>query len=295
LTPLFAAMGAGGSSTKEACKRALLGAERGKDREDALLAQFKAWDTDGNGEIPVKELARLLKELNPRVKWSALLQLADIDDDGSIDFEELVSWTCSSPYLTKYFQVWGRIETSRTKESYGSMKAFQEDAITKDKLQEVLEDVHARHDMMIQEQLPSLIERSFDHHDKDGSGILEKSESVIFFSNYVALLQNHWISVARSIAREKMEYTESLSSMEKKIKKMVEAYESDAEERHRSAFKSIDRDGSGRLEKHEVVSALSDVRMDSKRQFLKILGLNFIPGIHGTGFKAPETWETASL
>lgn len=148
---------------------------------------------------------------------------------------------------------------------------------------------------MIQEQLPHLIELSFDHHDKDGSGILEKSESVLFFSNYVALLQNHWISVARSIAREKVEGMESLLSMEKKIKKMVDTYEENAQERHKNAFKFIDRDGSGRLEKGEVVRALSDVRMDSKRRFLKILGLNFVPGIHGTGFKAPETWENASL
>eukprot|EP00930_Biecheleria_cincta_P075368 TRINITY_DN6252_c0_g2_i1.p1 TRINITY_DN6252_c0_g2~~TRINITY_DN6252_c0_g2_i1.p1 ORF type:complete len:284 (-),score=69.97 TRINITY_DN6252_c0_g2_i1:112-963(-) len=282
-------MGAGGSSTKESCKRALLGAERGKDREDALLAQFKAWDKDGNGEIPVKELAALLTELNPSVKWSKLLAHADIDQDGSIDFEELVSWTCSSPHLREYFQVWGRIETSRTKETYGSIKAFQEDRITKRKLKEVLEDVNDRHDTMVQEQLPSLIEKSFDHHDKDGSGVLEKSESVIFFSNYVALLQNHWISVARSIARENVENMESLLSMEKKIKRMVDEYEKDAEERHRNAFKFIDRDGSKRLEKHEVVRALSDVRMDSKRPFLRILGLNFVPGIHGS--KAPERWD----
>lgn len=288
-------MGSGGSSTRESCKRALLGAERGNDREDALMAQFKAWDTDGNGKIPVKELARCLKELNPGVKWSRLLDLADIDQDGSIDFDELVSWTCSSPHLSKYFQVWGKIETSRTKESYGSIKAFQEDRITKDQLQKVWEDINWRHDTMIQEQLPRLIELSFDHHDKDGSGILEKSESVLFFSNYVALLQNHWLSVARSIAREKVEGMESLLSMEKKIGKMIDAYEKDAEERHKNAFRFIDRDGSKRLEKHEVVRALSDVRMDSKRQFLNILGLNFVPGIHGTGYKAPETWETASL
>ena len=61
------------------------------DPEDALIEAFRKFDRDGNGKISKHELKYVMKmkgvELNDQ-EIQALIQEADIDGDGYIDYQE---------------------------------------------------------------------------------------------------------------------------------------------------------------------------------------------------------------
>eukprot|EP00931_Biecheleriopsis_adriatica_P043641 TRINITY_DN24944_c0_g1_i2.p1 TRINITY_DN24944_c0_g1~~TRINITY_DN24944_c0_g1_i2.p1 ORF type:complete len:290 (+),score=69.27 TRINITY_DN24944_c0_g1_i2:46-915(+) len=289
-------MGSGTSSTKEKAKSALLGAKRGMDREEALRAQFQKWDVDKDKKIPIGQLADFLQEMLPQAKYSDLLTVADVNEDGEISFDELADWLFDTPYLSSYFNAWSNIEVQRSKEVYTLMKRFVDGKCTKDEFEAIMKDTMLKWDIQLSRQLPPLIEKSFDHHDKDGSGYLDKSESVVFFANFVSQLQPHLFHIAKAISSAKFEHVETYEDMYEDIYKLVQEYVADSENRLRKAFLAIDRDKSGKLERHEVVNALShEMRVDKKRRFLNCLGLNWLPALHGTGYKKTPKWDDAEL
>lgn len=61
----------------------------------AALGTFKTWDVDGDGEISGEELVRVIRILNPKLGEATaqkMMQQADTNADGSIDFREFVAW-----------------------------------------------------------------------------------------------------------------------------------------------------------------------------------------------------------
>lgn len=59
--------------------------------EAALRAAFDKIDTDGGGTISASELSAAIKDANPLATDAvvkAMLQFADVDGDGSVDFDE---------------------------------------------------------------------------------------------------------------------------------------------------------------------------------------------------------------
>merc|ERR1712190_245016 len=56
---------------------------------------FKTWDVDGNGTISQLELSCVLKNLDSSLTYDAIEKLfhaADTNHDGSISYEEFISW-----------------------------------------------------------------------------------------------------------------------------------------------------------------------------------------------------------
>lgn len=63
------------------------------DEKEELLHVFKLFDKDGNGLITKEELKEGLNKLGERMSEQDILELveaADIDGDGNINFEEFV-------------------------------------------------------------------------------------------------------------------------------------------------------------------------------------------------------------
>eukprot|EP00746_Dinoflagellata_sp_MGD_P004695 gnl/MRDRNA2_/MRDRNA2_109079_c0_seq1.p1 gnl/MRDRNA2_/MRDRNA2_109079_c0~~gnl/MRDRNA2_/MRDRNA2_109079_c0_seq1.p1 ORF type:complete len:180 (+),score=40.78 gnl/MRDRNA2_/MRDRNA2_109079_c0_seq1:73-612(+) len=61
----------------------------------ALLKTFRHWDANGDGQISLKELTRVIMTLNPGVTEKdikAMLKEADKDKSGSVDFCEFIDW-----------------------------------------------------------------------------------------------------------------------------------------------------------------------------------------------------------
>ncbi|CAE7855423.1 CMD1 [Symbiodinium necroappetens] len=195
------------------CKAAITGSTGWEDKETKVLKTFQAWDTDGNGYISKEEMTRVLSELCSASSGEVeeMLANADIDQDGKIDYEELVHWICRAPYLEKYFQashdvfffnirnmdsdlegleeVRDLIEGSlhdpkeRLKNIVAYFSVFQPPG----KVMEVFSACAQKAQGRIDAQLTPLIKLTFAYHDKDDSGTLSYDESIIFFANFAAL------------------------------------------------------------------------------------------------------------
>jgi Ca2+-binding EF-hand superfamily protein len=72
-----------------------------REREAELLTLFKAFDKDQDGQIVAEELQHVLTEATKRYystdEASLILQKADKDNNGLINFDELVDFLVSSP------------------------------------------------------------------------------------------------------------------------------------------------------------------------------------------------------
>lgn len=67
--------------------------------EDAVMVQivntFSAWDKDGDGTISTDELIRVIQTLNPKLTQKtaeSMIKQADTNGDGEIDIREFVGW-----------------------------------------------------------------------------------------------------------------------------------------------------------------------------------------------------------
>merc|ERR1711957_653065 len=92
---------------KGLCKAAIRGAEGSKDKEDKVMAAFKAWDKDGNDKISEAELTAVLESIGSKMKKGdikKLLKAADHDKDGEISFSEMTGLIYRAPYLEKYMK-----------------------------------------------------------------------------------------------------------------------------------------------------------------------------------------------
>ena len=75
-----------------------LEAEKGRNKQDELMKAFRVFDKNGDGFISVKELKHRLTTLGDKMKpeeVDQLLQDADIDNQGRINYAEFASMLCS--------------------------------------------------------------------------------------------------------------------------------------------------------------------------------------------------------
>jgi len=60
-----------------------------------IIGTFNMWDTDGSGTVSAAELIRIIQVLNPKLgskTAEAMIKQADTNGDGEIDVREFVSW-----------------------------------------------------------------------------------------------------------------------------------------------------------------------------------------------------------
>ena len=64
-----------------------------EDNEEAIRDSFAMYDKDGNGSISLVELREVLRNLGEKVtndEINQIIQIADTDGDGEIDYKEFV-------------------------------------------------------------------------------------------------------------------------------------------------------------------------------------------------------------
>ena len=76
------------------------------DEEGQLRRAFQTFDTDGDGSIDAKELVNVLSSGNQsftREEAEEMIRVADINNDGKVDFEGKVTATVTDLYETQKF------------------------------------------------------------------------------------------------------------------------------------------------------------------------------------------------
>lgn len=150
------------------------------------------------------------------------------------------------------------------------------------------------------EKLIPLIEKSFDNHDKNRSGTLDKAESALFFKHFVSENTEFNKAIAEMAALKGFEmsmkmmkqmaalmgggYTDmkkeaekevrvQIAEMKKQIDGMAKDYADNKEARDAAAFKVIDVNGDGQIQRREFVPALTP-ETPHNMEFLKALGFD---------------------
>lgn len=163
-------------------------------------------------------------------------------------------------------------------------------------------ELKKKHDENMAKQrktLQPLIEKSFDYHDTLKNKVLEPDESKLFFEHYVAEQGEFFVALQASMHKKIIEINMQMMAglmggqvdkkqMQKnvqaqvdahvaKIKKLVDeqiaSYTADKASRNAAAFKVLDVNGDGKLQKDEVVEALIP-DTDKNKQFVSALGIN---------------------
>lgn len=208
----------------------------------------------------------------------------------------------AAPYLKKYFasvEKFAKDELDQAmKMMGGDPMAMMFDPQGRAKMQKMQEESIARAKKFKDDAI-SLLEQSFAHHDKNNSDVLEVEESKLFFSNLVDLQTGSIEALARmsikiavdggvkamaalmdkaqanEVKKEmKAQATEGLKDLEDKIKKAVEAYKADKENKDKAAFAMLDVNKDGKLQKKEFLAAFDVVDGSKSGELLKALGLD---------------------
>jgi Ca2+-binding EF-hand superfamily protein len=237
-------------AAKEMCKSAIKDNETATHPEDEATEIFKKWDVDGNGSISKAELFAVFEALGlfsgsdkaKKKAYEKLLDEMDTDLTGCISYAELIAFVFQGPYLKKYLEESRVVLVDNNRARVG---------VTGDKLQQLIKKQSAE----LEKQLTPWIKKSFDFHDKDGSGKLEKGESIIFFCNYIGIVPKLHSHVIAHL--EEGSVADTMKSID--IFEHWQASLKDREmldKRFKAAFALLDKTGDGRLEQPEVVAAL---------------------------------------
>eukprot|EP00931_Biecheleriopsis_adriatica_P056220 TRINITY_DN33304_c0_g1_i1.p1 TRINITY_DN33304_c0_g1~~TRINITY_DN33304_c0_g1_i1.p1 ORF type:complete len:352 (+),score=88.86 TRINITY_DN33304_c0_g1_i1:80-1057(+) len=274
------------SHTKLLCKEAIKGATGVVDKEYRMMQAFEAWDTDRNGTLSRAELQQVFENLGTKVSRGdidKLLKDADVNKDDAISYQEFVSWLCVAPNLKRYFEVSEEIQRRNTKEAIAlssklnaqlerdAQRAAGSDpfaamAAAGAKMAKEMEALQKRSQARIDKELTPIIKKAFAYHDKDGSGVLEYDESIVFFSNYVSLLGPYLESQAELAATQQMDITGIQGPMtspsnvvqvfRQRFSERKQSYGRNADGHHQAAFRLLDVKNDGKLHESEVVEAL---------------------------------------
>lgn len=304
----------GGGSSKEsqadlaakyACKQTIKGIDKVQDYEDRILEAFKNADTDGNNKVSVDELRVFFKNSGKDLSDKDLKNLfksADYDGSGDISPEEFVSWMFSAPYLKKMFQKqkevmeWAKKEAPKLQKKIDkkvqkemnkaenpfaamgtAMKVAMEEA---QKLQQKIQD-------RLEKEMKPLAKKSFKWHDKDDSGVLEKDESIVFFSNYVSYLVPNMMESGQMANIQQMnlggqpggqmDLGNTNAALKEALTKRQAEYKADADNRHLAAFQCLDVNKDGKLQESELVDALIPGNPQNEK-LARALGIFIDPG-----------------
>mmetsp|Transcript_45031 Transcript_45031/g.101355 ORF Transcript_45031/g.101355 Transcript_45031/m.101355 type:complete len:322 (+) Transcript_45031:79-1044(+) len=260
---------------KSLCKAAISDA-MWQDPEEKVRDTFRKWDADGNGIISLEELDRIFSKLRGDEKKLSTKQLAkifslvDSNSDGEVSYEELIAWLFCAPNLDKYFEV----QEQLLREALAQAKALLQEAQSKDLsepekasvvltgLGEKLSKLQADLLKKLEGALTPLIKKAFLWHDKDGSGKLEREESIIFFSNFAERSLRFHASVAGVLVSIQMAFVpmpDPTALHARIVEKLDEArarLKEDCGFYFRRAFKLLDVSNDSKLELEEVMRAL---------------------------------------
>jgi Ca2+-binding EF-hand superfamily protein len=237
-------------AAKEMCKAAMKEVDSESHPEDEALDIFKKWDADGNGAIGKAELFRVFEQLGlfsgsdsaKKKAYQKLLDEMDTDKTDCISYAELVAFIFQGPYLKAYLELSREMLVKHNKARIG---------VEGEKLQQLIK----KQSEEIEKELAPLIKKSFNFHDKDESGKLEKQESVIFFCNYIGMvpkLHSHVVAhMEDHSVEETMKAIDIFEHWEQTLKDR-----SVLDKRFKAAFALLDKSGDGKLEEPEVVAAL---------------------------------------
>jgi len=146
-----------------------------------------------------------------------------------------------------------------------------------------------------------LLEKSFDHHDTKGTGVLDKEEAAVFFKNLVGAngaLMDHIVEIsikggmdnmikrvkespseeideetkASMVAEMKQQIHDVVADAKKNTAASLEAYKANADELNIAAFKTVDVNGDGTLQKEEFLDAMK-FGSEKNEKFLAALGI----------------------
>eukprot|EP00440_Ansanella_granifera_P005215 gb/GFBE01005655.1/.p1 GENE.gb/GFBE01005655.1/~~gb/GFBE01005655.1/.p1 ORF type:complete len:317 (+),score=123.17 gb/GFBE01005655.1/:1-951(+) len=285
-------MGGGASKrdlqTKTLCKAAIRGATGVADKEDKLKETFKAWDKDGNGVISKEELIEVFGKLGVKVSPSdaaKLLKEADTDQDSHVNFGEFISWLCVAPNLKAYFQASQDIMKRNLKDLCALTSKLEKEMgkasdpfAAMSKMAQQMEGLQKKSQARIDKELTPIIKKAFKYHDKDGSGVLEYDESIIFFSNFAELLGPFMQSTTELASAQNLTMAKvtsppkTMEAFKKAFADRKAAYEKNIDACHQAAFKVLDVNGDGKLQETEVVEALLHGHPKNE-EFMRALGL----------------------
>jgi len=275
---------------------------------EEIVALFKQHDANGDGTIDQAELTAVMSGIGfSEEDCVKMFAEVDVNQDGAIKYEEFVAWVFSedaadaalaeesdAPFLREAFGIMTKCVTQLT---MAAMEMGEGDDTSK------LEAAMAEEQAM-QEQFTELLGKSFDHHNKSGSGVLDAEEAKTFFNNLVSE-SGAFLEAIVSISCKKMGeqavkamvgamsaedpegdpgvkmamiggFREGLKSgmADAKIQcaKQLEEYKANKEERDAAAFAIIDADGTGSIGKEEFLAAFTP-GSEKSDQVMAALGL----------------------
>mmetsp|Transcript_30111 Transcript_30111/g.65709 ORF Transcript_30111/g.65709 Transcript_30111/m.65709 type:complete len:409 (-) Transcript_30111:162-1388(-) len=278
-------------SSKVLCKEAIRGSENVEDIEDKMVATFKAWDKDGNGTISIAELEEVLTKLGANLSSEDINKLmaeGDTNKDGQLDFKEFVSWLFTAPQLDGYFKVLKENYISLQKDmktlnlEFEAKKAKDGEQKARDAHGSKVLACQQRNQKKLVKELTPLIKGAFKWHDKESKGMIDKSESVIFFGNFTDKLNRYIDEMMELGASHYLDEHAgcNASELKEKMNAMVQdkrqQYFAQISVRHQRAFAAIDVNKDGRLQEKEVIEALIPGTARNF-EFLAALGLSAKP------------------
>jgi len=302
-------MGGGGSKdfleAKIICKAAIKGADGAADKEDKVMAAFKSWDKDGNGKISKSEITELFTGLNEKISAKQVAQLVkagDKDKDGELDFNEITAFLFQAPHLQKFFVELTKLLEKHLKQATDiSMKVLSSCSNPFEamgQLQKKMQDMKVKQQAELEKKLQPILKKAIAWHDKDGSGVLEKDEAIIFFSNYSGFLSQFYRDVfkvttlqtsktmekqmrqvggkeaAQQFAQAFNEQMEvHLKALDDVLDVKFKDYKANIDDRHRAAWKVMDVNGDGNLNEAEILDCLLPSREAKHQAFVQALGL----------------------
>jgi len=205
---------------KLACQEVIAGATSQDVIEERMKDVFRLWDADNSGTISKAELVDVFNQLTtgglPPAAIDKLFKAADKNHDGAISYLELADWILCAPNLQSYFKESEALMRLNMKEAMSlQMQAAKDsgkDVKSKDRYVAAKKEeakrwkkIQEKHQQRIDEKLTPIIKQAFAWHDKDGSGCLERNESILFFENYVSLLQGYLLTTAQLTSIQIME------------------------------------------------------------------------------------------
>jgi len=178
-----------------------------------------------------------------------------------------------APFLAHAF----KLHSDTEKTMMAASQCFVDEDIEQMGKQE--EEFTKQHEAMV-ENCQGLFAKSFDHHDKNGDGVLSKDEAAVFFEHF---MDAHVLSVEsmmedgphQLIMQEMMDsgtFEEEVRAERERIAKKMEDYKAHKTKRNAAAFAVVDKSGERTLKRDNFLECVSfDSYMNSR--FMDALGL----------------------
>jgi len=204
-----------------------------------------------------------------------------------------------APYLAQYFAAVGKFGKSEIASATKMLQTGDMFDLEKIGAHQAAAEARASN---FKEQTQGLLEKSFDHHDKSGDGVLDPTESQLFFSHLVDLKTGSDIAMANWSGKKtvdagikmaemmtkmmggklssedkktiKENASRELQALEDNMNKAVDNYKADKENKDKQAFALLDVSKDGKLQKKEFMAAFDVLEGSKQGGIFDALGLN---------------------